>query len=217
MRVVAQSVPRPSTEEKHGRASAALVSKASRVAHPSSMHTVRGLIACVVVILVLAIAPRGRADLVDDGWRVMPLALTLSNAADHQASWGFVISPAPERGMAYVLEPGLTMFMRIRSDITRGPSRLCAVPRADFDTLVAAGSRVAPTSPMTVREPTRSIVANASIVDALEVREDSPRVSLERTYRITTLTAERFEVVLEREEAILRDGRRERTRPTPRR
>lgn len=71
----------------------------------SGMHTVRGLVACVVVLFVLALAPRGRADLVDDGWRVIPIALTLSNAATHGESWGFVISPAPERGMAYVLEP----------------------------------------------------------------------------------------------------------------
>ena len=133
----------------------------------------------------------------------------------------FLIYPTTNSGFAYVLEEGKGLTELMMRESWKGPAtRLYAMKRTDFaahapkpnkyphgddDAIVAVVD--APPA------PPRALKADAEIEYPEGVPLDSPVVRVEKVFRISALTSDRFELTLVRETETTKDGR---SRPRPR-
>lgn len=173
--------------------------------------------------VALALAPSAlvRADSIPDGIRFLAFTMSIANLSAHTRRWGFVIYPTTNSGCAYVFDPEVSLAqLMMRARGPRTATQLHAIPRAQFDPLVARAERYPHGENRAmvtlIHPPRRMLAAPLPLVPDAFVPRGSTAERIHRTFRIATLTARRFDLVLEREVITHRDGHEEVTTPAPR-
>lgn len=178
---------------------------------------IRHLVVCAAVLTLASVAGVSSADVVPPGRKGVAHDLVVDNLGafpDHV----FIVYPTSNHGYGYVLEAGKPINGLLVRDDWKGPgSRLYAMAKKAFDAHYGVPNshphgdnremvQVVP------RPPKSALVADAALDPPGLVERASPLVRVDRTFRITVLEDDRFEVDLVRRVDHFDDGTTRTTR-----